>query len=229
MSKYSPEIKIKACEDYLLGNLSNKEICMKYKIHFDGKKCKSMLNEWLPIYREHGPSAFIKTGGNRTYTSKFKENAVLEYLSGEGSYNDIAAKYNLRSKSQLQRWVSLYNANRVLKDYCPNREVYMAEARRKTTIEERKEIVEYCIEHNHNYKETASRYNVSYSQVYTWVKKYDEKGDDGLIDKRGHHKSDDELSELELLRRENMRLKRKLQEQERIALLLKKVQEFERM
>ena len=42
-------------------------------------------------------------------------------------------------------------------------------------------------------------------------------------------KSDDELSELELLRRENIRLKKKLEEQERIALLLKKVQEFERM
>ena len=105
----------------------------------------------------------------------------------------------------------------------------MAEASRKTTIEERKEIVEYCINHNRNYKETASVYSVSYSQVYSWVKKYDENGDDGLIDKRGHHKSDDELSELELLRRENIRLKKKLEEQERIALLLKKVQEFERM
>ena len=229
MSKYSPEIKIKACEEYLSGKLSHKEICMKYKIHFDEKKHKSMLNEWLFMYREQGPSAFIRTGGNQTYSSQFKESVVLEYLSGNGSYNDIAAKYNLRSKSQLQKWVSLYNANREFKDYCPNKEVYMAEARRKTTIEERKEIVEYCINHNRNYKETASRYDVSYSQVYTWVRKYDEKGNDGLIDKRGHHKSDDELSELELLRRENIRLKKKLEEQERIALLLKKVQEFERM
>ena len=105
----------------------------------------------------------------------------------------------------------------------------MAESRRKTTIEEGKEIAEYCIEDNRNYKETASVYDVSYSQVYSWVKKYDETGEDGLIDKRGHHKSDDELSELELLRRENVRLKKKLEEQERIALLLKKVQEFERM
>ena len=40
----------------------------------------------------------------------------------------------------------------------------MAKARRKTTIDERKEIVNYCIEHNRNYKETASLYDVSYSQ-----------------------------------------------------------------
>ena len=229
MPKYLPEIKIKACEDYISGKYSSREICKKYNIHFREKSRSSVLNEWLPLYMEHGPSAFLKNGGNQTYSSELKEKAVLEYLSGEGSYYSIAAKYNLSTKTQLQRWVSLYNANRELKDYCPNREVYMAEARRKTTIEERKEIVEYCIEHNRNYKETAAKYDVSYSQVYDWVRKYNEKGDDGLIDKRGQHKSDDELSELELLRRENIRLKRKLEEQEKIALLLKKVQEFERM
>ena len=38
----------------------------------------------------------------------------------------------------------------------------MAGARRKTTIEERREIVKYCIEHNRNYKETAGIYDVSY-------------------------------------------------------------------
>ena len=54
----------------------------------------------------------------------------------------------------------------------------MAKARRKTTIDERKEIVNYCIEHNRNYKETAALYNVSYSQVYSWMKKYDSEGED---------------------------------------------------
>ena len=80
----------------------------------------------------------------------------------------------------------------------------MAKARRKTTIYERKEIVNYCIEHNRNYKETAALYNVSYSQVYSWMKKYDSDGDEGLIDKRGRHKLDDEVDELERLLRENV-------------------------
>ena len=105
----------------------------------------------------------------------------------------------------------------------------MAEARRKTTIEERKEIVEYCINHNRNYKDTASIYDVSYSQVYSWVKKYDANGEEGLSDKRGRHKTDDEVDELERLRRENLRLKKQLQEKDMLAELLKKVQEFERM
>lgn len=105
----------------------------------------------------------------------------------------------------------------------------MADARRKTTIEERKEIVKYCISHNRNYKETASIYDVSYSQVYSWVKKYDVNGEEGLTDKRGHHKTDDEVDELERLRRENVRLKKQLKEKDMLAQLLKKVQEFEGM
>ena len=122
-----------------------------------------------------------------------------------------------------------YNANRELQDYLPNREVYMAESKRKTTIDERKEIVEYCIAHNYNYSNTAAIYDVSYSQVYSWVKKYKANGVEGLIDKRGQHKTDDEVDELERLRRENARLKRQLEEKDMLAELLKKVQEFERM
>ena len=105
----------------------------------------------------------------------------------------------------------------------------MATARRKTTLEERKEIVKHCIEHNRNYKETASIYDVSYSQVYSWVKKFDNEGENSLVDKRGRHKQDDEVDELERLRRENIRLKRQLEEKDMLNELLKKVQEFERM
>ena len=83
----------------------------------------------------------------------------------------------------------MYIANIELKDYNPKRGIYMAKARRKTTIDERKEIVNHCIEHNRNYKETAALYNVSYSQVYSWMKKCDNDGEEGLIDKRGHHRS----------------------------------------
>ncbi len=105
----------------------------------------------------------------------------------------------------------------------------MAEARRKTTIEERKRIVEYCINHERNYKDTASLYKVSYSQVYSWVKKYEANGNDALTDQRGHRKTDDEVDALERLRRENLRLKRQLEEKDMLTELLKKVREFERM
>ena len=82
---------------------------------------------------------------------------------------------------------------------------------------------------NKDYKGTASLYDVSYSQVYSWVKKYVVTGEEGLLDKRGCHKTDDEVDELERLRRENKRLKRQLEENDMLVQLLKKVKEFEGM
>jgi len=61
------------------------------------------------------------------------------------------------------------------------------------------------------------------------MKKYDAYGEDGLLDKRGHHKADDEVDEIDRLRRENLRLKRQLEERDMTVELLKKVKEFEGM
>lgn len=55
-------------------------------------------------------------------------------LSGQGSVDDIVARYNISSRAVLRGWIMRYNANRELKDYNPKREVYMAEARRKQLL-----------------------------------------------------------------------------------------------
>ena len=57
----------------------------------------------------------------------------------------------------------MYNANIELKVTIKTGGLWQKQDN-KTTIDERKEIVNYCIEHNRNYKETASLYDVSYSQ-----------------------------------------------------------------
>lgn len=56
------------------------------------------------------------------------------------------------------------------------------------------------------------------SKLYIWV----------LTLTRGHHKKDDEVDDLEKLRRENLRLKHQLEEKDMIVELLKKVKELER-
>ncbi|MBE6059757.1 MAG: helix-turn-helix domain-containing protein [Clostridium sulfidigenes] len=33
-------------------------------------------------------------------------------------------------------------------------------------------MVQYCVNHDRNYKTTASVFNVSYSQVYSWTRSY---------------------------------------------------------
>lgn len=220
--RFTPYEKEQACLDYINGNRSRSEICNF--LHISTRT----IQDWATIYKKHGILGLSKKTKNRSYSKEFKMELVKKYISGEASSVDLAHQYDI-SSGLLRNWIRRYNANIELKDYNPKQEVYMAKARRKTTIDERKEIVNYCIEHNRNYKETAALYNVSYSQVYSWVKKYDSDGDEGLIDKRGRHKLDDEVDELERLRRENVRLKRQLEEKDMAVELLKKVKEFGRM
>ena len=222
-SPHTPEFRAKVSQEYLDGIGSYRFLAERYHI---GKKT---LQEWVAKFRIYGIDAFITQAGNTSYSSDFKMMCVEAVLSGEGSVDDIVAKYNVSSREVLRNWIKLYNTNKELKDYDPKREVDMADARRKTTLEERKEIVEYCIAHNRDYKGALSKYGVSYSQIYSWVKKYEALGADGLTDKRGHRKTNEEVDELESLRRENLRLTRQLEEKDMVVELLKKVKEFERM
>ena len=222
-SPHTPEFRAMVSQEYLDGIGSYRFLAERYNI---GTRT---LREWVAKFRIRGIDAFITQTGNTSYSSDFKIMCVEAVLSGKGSVNDIVAKYNISSGYVLRNWIKLYNTNKELKDYDPKREVYMADARRKTTLEERKEIVEYCIAYDRNYKGAASKYGVSYSQVYSWVRKYDALGTDGLTDKRGCRKTDEEVDKLELLRRENLLLKRQLEEKDMVVELLKKVHEFERM
>jgi len=220
-AKYAFELKIKVVKEYEAGKGTIRSLAAEYGMS------RTSVEDWIRKYYEQGEVGLMMRRRNSAYSSAFKVKCVQAVLRGEGSVNDIVARYNISSRGVLLCWIQRYNANKELKDYDPKQEVYMASARRKTTLEERKEIVEYCIAHGKDYKGTASFYDVSYSQVYTWVRKYLSEGEDALLDKRGHHKTDDEVDELERLRRENARLRQKLEEQGMIVELLKKVKEFE--
>ena len=74
---------------------------------------------------------------------------------------------------------------------------------RKTTFEERIEIVKYCIANDRNYALTMERYNVSYQQIYLLVRKYEQKGIDGLIDGRGKAKAESDLTEIDRIKAKN--------------------------
>lgn len=221
--KYSIEQKIQSAERYLRGEASAREIASELGMTQNGSR---EIQRWAAAYRENGIEGFHLQRGNSSYSAETKRQAVEEYLEGKGSLTEICIKYHIPSRKTLRAWIKKYNSNETLLDYDPKPEVYVA-MRKKTTKEEREKIVAYCLEHGKDYKGAAETYGVSYSQVYSWVKKYLEAGESGLEDRRGKRKSDDELDELERLRRENLRLKAKLQESERLNLLLKKVKEFE--
>ena len=99
---------------------------------------------------------------------------------------------------------------------------------RKTTFDERVEIVKYCIEHDHNYAKTSEKYQVSYQQARSYTIKYETGGVESLRDNRGKRKPADEMTELEKLRAEIKILKAEKLRAEMEASFLKKLDEIER-
>lgn len=163
---------------------------------------------------------------NNKYSKKMKLQAVKDYLNGEGSYETLKEKYKLRSSTQLKNWVMWYNSHKEFKERSSAKgEIYMTKGR-KTTQEERAEIVAFCIEHGKDYGLTVETFKVSYQQIYTWVKKYEEKGVNGLTDRRGKAKPENELTEEDRLRQENKILQAKIKDQEMEIALLKKLREL---
>ena len=139
---------------------------------------------------------------------------------------EISKKYGIVRCEQLRRWVLWYNGHEEIKGSSRAKgEIYMTKGR-KTTQEERAEIVAYCIEHGKDYGLTIETYKVSYQQIYSWVKKYEEKGVNGLTDRRGKTKPESELTEEERLRQENKILQAKIKDQEMEIALLKKLREL---
>ena len=64
--------------------------------------------------------------------------------------------------------------------------------------------------------------------MYSWVQKYQSKGIEGLYDRRGHKKPEEELNELEKLQAENRVLKAKTKQQQMEIDFLKKLDAVER-
>ena len=223
-AKYTFEQKVQACEDYLNGRKSATQIAQELGMSKNGY---DVVIKWCNKYSANGEDVFLPKKHNRKYSKEFKMQVVQEYLNGQGSYEELANRYGIPQRDTIRQWVIKYTEGEEIRDYDPHPEVYMASPR-KTTYEERIEIVKYCIDNGKNYKKTASEYNCSYSQVRNWVLKYEEDGEEALLDRRGKHKKDEELDELERLKRENARLKRQLQEERNAVELLKKVKEFER-
>lgn len=216
-SQYSKELKLSIVKKYLDGDGSYKSLAKEINT------TKSVVGNWIKKYQ-----AFDASSKNASYTKNFKEQVVLDYLNGGGSYDDLAIKYHISSPGSIKNWVKIYNSHIELKDYIPGGEdIYMTKSR-KVNKEERIEIIKYCLEHDMDYKTTAKLFETTYANVFNWVKKYKEKGEDGLGDRRGRHKADEEVDEMTLLKRQ---LKQKEHELEMALLevrMLKKLDEIER-
>ena len=162
----------------------------------------------------------------RKYSPEFKIQAIEDYKAGKGSLRNICKKYGIKDHKTLREWISCYNGQKEFRKRSGAKgEIFMTKGR-KTTQEARAQIVAFCIEHGKDYGLTVETYKVSYQQVYSWVRKYEASGVDGLVDRRGKTKPEDELTEAERLRQENRMLQAMLKDKEKENALLKKLREL---
>ena len=220
-SKASNAEKLKAVEAYQEGKKTQREVREEFQCG------KSTIQRWVNLYRDQGKDGLDVREKNHSYSKEIKQAAVEAYVMEGMSLNEVSGKYGLSTHTVLRRWINKYNSHIELKDYDPKGDVYMTKTR-QTTYEERLTIVQHCLAHEKRYTLTAAEYGVPYCQVYMWVRKYQTEGENGLLDRRGRHKTESELTDLEKLQRENKLLKQRNDDLKMENELLKKVEEIER-
>lgn len=196
--KYSIEIKIQSCKDYEEGNLSFRNIALKIGAN------EEVVRRWYLKYKEHGPSVFETLSSNCSYNREFKLLVIEEYTASKYSLADLGAKYNI-SAGVISGWVNKWYNGMEIKDYDPKGDVYTMKSR-KTTFEERLEIVKCVIENDMNYKYAAERYSITYALVYKWAKAYIDKGPEALRYQKRGPKSKSEVDEGNLTEVEMLKL-----------------------
>ena len=137
MASISVETKIHAVEQCYAGAGSLNQIAERFGVH------RSTLQKWLLNYDLFGEEGLRHRAGNHHYPAIVKQQAVESYLSGQTSIEAVCKKYQLRSRSQLEQWVMLYNGQKGFRFPGGRRGVQLA----MVSYEERKAAVEYCIAH----------------------------------------------------------------------------------
>lgn len=220
-SKHSIEVKLQILHLFNEGEYSQSEICEKFSVS------KKTIRRWKLKFDKAGVDGLIESTGWKTYSKELKINAVEDFLQKDLTVNEILEKYTISSDSILRTWVKKYTSHSELKDSGKGMSQSMTKGR-KTTFEERIQIVDYCLKQQNDYQVTSEKYEVSYQQVYQWVKKFEAAGEEGLRDRRGRTKEEIELTAEEKLQLEIKRIERENERLRAENLFLKKVEEIER-
>jgi len=170
---------------------------------------RSIVRDWVRKYRADGFAGLENGKGWKKYTKELKQQAVEDVVIHKCSKQEVVRKYRISSRSVLTGWIKSYNSNKQLETTSTGRVGTIMTKGRKTTLKERIKITEFTIARNKDYKTAMEKFEVSYPQLYSWVKKYVQEGQDGLQDRRGKNteKEESQLSEIEKLKLENKKLK----------------------
>lgn len=180
MSKRSPKStgdKLEIVLLHLEQGKSMSQLAKSYDVDY------TTIKNWIRKYKENGIDGLIESRTWKRYSIELKEQAVLDYLEGRGSLNSIVEKYDISDSYVLRLWIKRYTSGNKLTASSKGKN-HMNKGR-KTTLKERIEIVNFTIAHDKDYQATMEKYNISYQQIYSWIRRFEKDGSRGLEDRRG--------------------------------------------
>lgn len=221
MSKHTLAERVTVVLSVIERQISANTVAKEYKVS------NLTIKEWIRKYQAEGVDGLKETKTWKRYSSELKIRAVNFYVAGKGSLTETCKVFNISSTSVLRRWINLYTSGQDIKSTSKGRDPM--KPGRKTTFQERIEIAQYTIANEYNYQEAAEKYQVSYQQVYSWVRKYKKDGEESLHDRRGKPlESKPNLTDEEKLQLRIKELEHRNQYLEAENGLLKKLKEIER-
>lgn len=220
--KLSGEDKLKLISNILDNSITIYSAALNYGI------CESTIRGWIKKYNESGAESLNKYQDRKQYSKDLKIQAVEDVIFRGYSKNSVLYKYEISGFSVLRRWIEWYNSGKQLEDTSARKVGTIMTSGRKTTLEERIEIVQYTIARSLDYKSAIKKFSVSYQQVYSWVNKYKKGGPEALRDNRGRKKEHEELTENEKLKLRIKELEARNEFLEMESAIEKKLEELQR-
>ena len=145
---------------YLEEGKSFRELSEDYGLLLSG----SVFNQKVLRYQKHGQLGIQPKSNSNHYSKAFKEAIVQEYYDRTISIRELARKYNIPAYSTVRQWIIKYTNGEENRSYTPKPEVYTMKSR-KTTQEEKIQIVKDYLANHLSYKEAAEKHQVSYNNV----------------------------------------------------------------
>ncbi|MDK8281605.1 MAG: transposase, partial [Peptoniphilus lacrimalis] len=112
------------------------------------------------------------------YNTEFKMKVVKEYLEGNASYKDLAKKYSIPDKSNVRRWVNVYESQGYdgLK---------VSRKNSSYSLDLKLNVVDLYLTGEMSYQSLANEFKINNSSMISrWVKEFREKGIEGLKPKK---------------------------------------------
>ena len=102
--QYSKELKPELVKKHLEDGISYWKLGKEYGIE------ASIIRRWGHKYETFGEDGLEKQNADLcNYSAEFKKKIVLEYLGGDITSQDLAAKYKIHAPSTVRTWIKQYN------------------------------------------------------------------------------------------------------------------------